>query len=770
MKEILTTKRKVQIKGLYSSEELERTKADLKKRGLRSTKSQISPKSLKVQLPLNISIISDTSKSSGVSPIKKLDEASLIKEAIVFENSQTTKLAQNEKDRLEDDTSTSSVFTSTESKEKKIDEAKLIKKSIVLKNPQTKSAQDEDVRLKDDTSSSRENYREEFRNSFILEIRKIEVNMLSKFENLNDSKNKQLQEEKEKCSNLLNTNSDLKKENEKINQSMENLKKLIIPMKQKLEEHKKHKENFANVEKGLREEIGKLQIFNETLTEKVASFQGVKASEEVSVLRKELAVQNKRVEDIDKEKDKLAKEINSKEQSLKLVHSQCFSLKEEMYKLKKDQAFIQEKRVMQMNKMKEELAEVQKTYKHSKSNHEKYKMDKEAAEKIILEKEQEIKELKEALEETKKNQASSSKRKQQNGNSSDKKIKRTEQPINDSDIRQLLNVSHDNLEPSNSTSESQLKDKEPAQNSLLAVIDNFNAFLSSSRISQTKPSASNVLDKEDDVDKLKQVNAKDAIEKDSQEKESSLESPCYSPAKTSNVAKTTSLSKPKIKIRDVNELLQDFSKKQEIKSSLKRIDLEKLDDKEDANSALSHKKYLDKDVKAAVARVMNRFLHNKTISSEEESRDLVNVFVPDFTERIITAYLQTNPTEKGINVTSIDKQYIIDQIILYFSLSDSIHKYISPFELKICLQLKLNQKSFGALKEGLVNKLFTSVREVSQEAVIAKFDRRDQYYSLGHVITNPEKNKISNLWLTKRFVDHALGSRGFNVSTPVVSM
>ena len=146
MKEILTTKRKVQIKGLYSSEELERTKADLKKRGLRSTKSQISPKSLKVQLPLNISIISDTSKSSGVSPIKKLDEASLIKEAIVFENSQTTKLAQNEKDRLEDD-------TSTEPKEKKIEEAKLIKKSIVLKNPQKKSAQDEEVRLKDDTSS-----------------------------------------------------------------------------------------------------------------------------------------------------------------------------------------------------------------------------------------------------------------------------------------------------------------------------------------------------------------------------------------------------------------------------------------------------------------------------------------------------------------------------------------------------------------------------------------------------------------------------------------
>ena len=278
---------------------------------------------------------------------------------------------------------------------------------------------------------------------------------------------------------------------------MENLKKLIIPMKQKLEEQKSHKQNFAKVEKGLREEIEKLQTFNETLTEKVASFQGVKATEDASGIRKELDAQKKKVEDMDIEKDKLTKEIISKEQSLKLVHSQCFTLKEEVYKLKKDQAFIQEKRVMQMNKMKEELAEVQKTYQHHKSKKEIYKMEKEAAEKIILEKEQEIKELRKALEETKKNQAFSSKRTQEIGNSSDKKRKRTEQPINDTDIRQLLNVSHDStdkLESTNSPSESEQRGNEPAQNDLLAVIDNFNAFLSSSRISQTKPSADNNFD------------------------------------------------------------------------------------------------------------------------------------------------------------------------------------------------------------------------------------------------------------------------------------
>ena len=62
-------------------------------------------------------------------------------------------------------------------------------------------------------------------------------------------------------------------------------------------------------------------------------------------------------------------------------------------------------------------------------------------------------------------------------------------------------------------------------------------------------------------------------------------------------------------------------------------------------------------------------------------------------------------------------------------------------ELKIHLQLKLNQKGFIVLKKELVNELFTSLLKVNQEAAIAKFARSDQYYTIGHVITNPEKNQ-----------------------------
>ncbi len=107
----------------------------------------------------------------------------------------------------------------------------------------------------------------------------------------------------------------------------------------------------------------------------------------------------------------IAKEKEAKERSLILVNSQCFALKEELHKLKKDQSFSKESRVSQMSKIKSELAEVQKTSKHYKSAYEKYKSDNEASERTILAKEQEIKQLKEALEEVKKNQASSSKRK-----------------------------------------------------------------------------------------------------------------------------------------------------------------------------------------------------------------------------------------------------------------------------------------------------------------------------------------------------------------------
>ena len=50
------------------------------------------------------------------------------------------------------------------------------------------------------------------------------------------------------------------------------------------------------------------------------------------------------------------------------------------------------------------------------------------------------------------------------------------------------------------------------------------------------------------------------------------------------------------------------------------------------------------------------------------------------------------------------------------------------------------QKGFRVLKKELVNELFTFLREVNQEAAIAKFARSDQYCTISHVITNPEKN------------------------------
>ena len=207
----MTSKRKVQIRGLYSSVELERKKTDLKKK--RTSKRQSLQKSLKVTLPLNSPIIRESSeakKSAVITPVKP----------------------------TQDDKPSSS-------------------KSIVLKNLQTRSAQDEDRSEKESTdtelpaSTARENSSEVFRNAFLLEIRKIELNTVTKFERLN----KQLQEEKEKSTSLLSANTDLQKENDKINQSMENLKKLIIPMKKKLEEHKSQRENFINVEKGLLDEI-----------------------------------------------------------------------------------------------------------------------------------------------------------------------------------------------------------------------------------------------------------------------------------------------------------------------------------------------------------------------------------------------------------------------------------------------------------------------------------------------------------------------------------
>ena len=98
-----------------------------------------------------------------------------------------------------------------------------------------------------------------------------------------------------------------------------------------------------------------------------------------------------------------------------------FTLKKENYRLKKDQN-------SKLCKIKDELAEVQKSSKRYESINEKYKSDNEESGKIIRDKEEEIKKLKGALEKAKKNQASSSKRKQKDEINIKSKRKKTENP------------------------------------------------------------------------------------------------------------------------------------------------------------------------------------------------------------------------------------------------------------------------------------------------------------------------------------------------------
>ena len=414
MKEILTSKRKVQIRGLYSSEELERKKRDLKKRKNTSKLSNVT-------IPLNSPKISDSSmmtlKSSSSNQVNESSSRKSTKNDItaspreVFKNALSSKIKLKNLPYKQDNEHESSS-----------------RKSIASKNSQSRLAKDEDRLEIENTAFSREESRKVFRNAFRQEIQKIELNMLAKFNSLKDSKDKQIQEEKEKIINLTKSNDDLQKENDRINQSMENLKKLIVPMKIKLEENKKQKDKFENIEKGLLEEIGKLKTLNESQSQQITSFNGATGSdEEVFALREDLNAQLKKVEILEAEKNKIAKEMNAKDHSLKQVHGQCFTLKEEIYKLKKDQKLSLENRVEQINKIKNELAEIQKTSIHYKNICDKYKADNEASERIILEKEQEIKKLREAVEQSKIDLASSSKRLDQDQINSESKRRRIEE-------------------------------------------------------------------------------------------------------------------------------------------------------------------------------------------------------------------------------------------------------------------------------------------------------------------------------------------------------
>ena len=506
-----------------------------------------------------------------------------------------------------------------------------------------------------------------------------------------------------------------------------------------------------------------MKSVNASLSEGLNTLKVKKSDEETNVLRNEVAAQKKKIEDMMIEGKKLSKEINAKEQSLKVI--------------------------------KDELAETQKSsnsYKRSgqiyKGFYESYKSDNEELRKIILEKDEEINKLKEALEEAKMNQAASSfKRKQKNEINTKSKRNKTEDLPPVSDSTEIPNTSFPKYEPT--------------PGSLITFIDSFSATLSSARddgpsgvhqekcsdkiLSKSTPTIDDLARKEslekDVGQELPETEENDenitTTEEGNPDNESSFRTPSYSPAKTSMVD-SVPVEKQLIKIRNIGPLLQDEGE-EETRASVKRIDFDRIEDTQDRNPTWKYNKmYLIKKVKAIVEKCVKGILsQNKTILSEEEYNDLATMFVQDFTEKIISNHLQSHTTEKGVALSNRDKNYIIDHIILYFTLKKKIHEYITPLELKVKLKLKLNQKDFVDLEKKLFNKLFSLICDTSQEDVISnfpifqmKFDKLDKYYDLGHVLLNPEKNKISREWLIKRFVDHSLGEMGFNVTVTTVTM
>ena len=184
--EILISKRKVQIRALYSSAELESKRTNLKTRKMTS-RSNAMPKPVKVKLALK-------------SQIRESPKPKQVK--------QTKKVAPDKSSE---------------------------KKSIVLKNPQpavetpapTKSHNDEG-KTDEESLETEPRASELFRKTFHMEIQKVEMNVKTKFELLSQSKDKELREEREKSSNLQNDKEKLQKDIDDRNLKLENLKKVIF--------------------------------------------------------------------------------------------------------------------------------------------------------------------------------------------------------------------------------------------------------------------------------------------------------------------------------------------------------------------------------------------------------------------------------------------------------------------------------------------------------------------------------------------------------------
>lgn len=161
---------------------------------------------------------------------------------------------------------------------------------------------------------------------------------------------------------------------------------------------------------------------------------------------------------------------------------------------------------------------------------------------------------------------------------------------------------------------------------------------------------------------------------------SSLADLTYSPAKTSKVSQSSS---PVIRIRNIEELLQDDNEEGQKKVSVKRVNLDWHDEFVEKPFAEKHLILMKVSLSKDVEKWLTKFVENKTISSKLEFKNLSSMLSKYFAGKIVEKHLMTNKSTKDISVSNTEKTEFIDQTVLFLHIKTSVSKFLQPFERKM---------------------------------------------------------------------------------------
>jgi len=549
---------------------------------------------------------------------------------------------------------------------------------------------------------------ETFRTAFDTEIKKVETLVKAKFQKLEALKDREILELKKENDNLRDSSVTTTKK-------LVELRSLIVPLKNQLEVQCTKSKDLEQEKEALVKNSADLQVQNMRLqTEKELSEErSCRDKNRVTTLLEDIDCQKKKTEDLSSENQLLSKSVEE-------MSHQLLTLKDEHKNELKEMSSL--------HRSKEEEAKVELQRRDQLLNDVKNESQKKIDE--LVEKVRSLQALVEAKNHH--TEASSSKRRSKDDNPLPRK-RRKEPPKPSFETGTALSLV-DSFTTALSTGTAGKESRKTAPK-LNWSLENRKIVSASQSIVGSSEKGSGIHPNDmatsrladlfgDDDNKEEDDRGNEAInttlDQSSQNRfDLSL---TYTPAKTSKVLQSSATV---LTIRSFKELLKDPKEQKQTVSSVRRVDFEENDEKEDKPFAVKHLLLLKDMISKDVEKCLTKFLENKTISSLKEFRSLGNMLSNYFTEQIEEKHLKASRSTKDISLSNTDKRELIDLVFLFFNIKTWVSNFLQPHAGKLKPNILSN------IKENFTQKFFFDIRETKRHRRVTWTDQEYQ----GHIKT-----------------------------------